>query len=150
MPFCPNCNSEVALDAQACAQCGAEFGPGGAWKPTEQVTSSEPEYRPWKLKFLSLFLLADAVFVGIHQSLGVLPPPSNYSSAQRFVYYAFVYSPQFAAAFVVGMILSLVYGLIVGQRGRAHRRATWMRALVIGLIPAAVLIYGAWWGVRHT
>lgn len=110
----------------------------------------EPEYRPWKLAFLGLFLVADAIFVGIHQGLGVMSLPSNYSSAQRVFTYTFVYSAQFLAAFVAGMILSLVYGLIAGQRGKAYRRATWMRALVIALIPAAVLVHGAWWGVRHT
>lgn len=99
--------------------------------------------------FLGFFVLADAIFVGVHQSLGVMPLPSNYSFAQRVFTYTFVYSAQFLAAFVVGMVLSLVYGLVVGQRGATYRRVTWMRALVIALLPAAVLLYGTWWGIRH-
>jgi hypothetical protein len=34
MPFCPNCDAEVAEDALNCAQCAAAFGPGSAWQPS--------------------------------------------------------------------------------------------------------------------
>lgn len=149
MAYCPNCNTTIAPDTESCARCGATFGPGSAWKPVERLAVSEPEYRPWKLSFLGLFLVADVIFVGVHQSLGALPLPSNYSLAQRVVTHAIVYSAQFLAAFVVGMILSLTYALITGQRGKSYRRATWIRALVIALLPAAILVYLAWWGVRH-
>lgn len=149
MTFCPNCNAELSLDAQACSKCGATFGSASAWKPTETIARSEPEYRPWKLTFLGLFVLADAIFVGVHQALGVMPLPSNYSFAQRAFTYAFAYTAQFLAAFVLGMVLSLLYGLIVGQRGAAYRRVTWMRALAIALLLAALLLYVAWWSTRH-
>lgn len=34
MSYCPNCNAPVAgPDAPDCANCGAMFGPGTAWKP---------------------------------------------------------------------------------------------------------------------
>lgn len=150
MGFCPSCSTPIPPDAESCARCGATFGPDSAWKPVERPAASEPEYRPWKLIFLGLFLLADAMFVAVHQGLGTHPLPSNYSLAQRIVTYAFVYSAQFLAAFVVGMILSLAYGLITGQCGKTYRRATWMRALLIALLPAAILAYAAWWGTRHT
>jgi len=116
----------------------------------QQPTVAAPDYRPWKLAFFGLFLLTDAVFVGIHQALGVLPLSSIYSQTQRVFLYTVVYSGQFLAAFAVGMVLSLVYGLFAGQRGSAYRRVTWMRALAIALLPAAFVVYIAWWGVRHS
>src|SRR5437762_4453740 len=147
MAFCPNCGAAIQPDSPSCVRCGATFTSDDPWKPGEQQpTVAVPDYRPWKLAFFGLFLLADAVFVGIHQALGVLPLSSIYSQTQRVFLYTVVYSGQFLAAFAVGMVLSLVYGLFAGQRGSAYRRVTWMRALAIALLPAAFVVYIAWWG----
>ncbi|MGE4109479.1 MAG: hypothetical protein AB7E73_02145 [Burkholderiales bacterium] len=144
MAYCPSCSTTIATDAQSCEQCGANFGPGSSWKPLEQLHASVPEYRPWILTFLGFFLLADAIFVSIHQNLNTLLLPSNYSLEQRIVTYTFVYSAQFLGAFSIGMILSLAYGFVANQRGRVYRQTTWMRALAIALLPAAILFYGTW------
>lgn len=32
--FCPNCNIPLASEVERCDNCGADFGIGGAWKPT--------------------------------------------------------------------------------------------------------------------
>lgn len=128
----------------------AKFNANSAWKqlPDGAGSSSAPS-APWKLRFLGVFLLVDAVFVAFHGAVGVLTLPSNYSTAQRVFTYTFNYSAQFLAAFVVGLILSLVYGLLSGQVGRQYRARTWTRALLIALVPAALLAYGSWLGVHN-
>ena len=127
MAFCPGCDNEITSDAESCEKCGATFGSESAWKPLEQPRIVELKFRSWKLLFLGLFLLA--IFVGTYKSIAPLSLPSNYSPPQQIFTYAFVYSPQFLAAFAVGMILSLAYayGFITGQRGKAYRRSTWTR-----------------------
>jgi hypothetical protein len=34
--YCPNCDAELAVDANACSACGADFGGQSAWRPLPQ------------------------------------------------------------------------------------------------------------------
>ena len=42
MSYCPNCLWQVTAGADRCTQCGAEFGAGSAWQPTEEITTPDP------------------------------------------------------------------------------------------------------------
>ena len=37
MPYCPNCSSKIAPASMSCIGCGAEFGPGSSWAPTDSA-----------------------------------------------------------------------------------------------------------------
>lgn len=110
---------------------------------TEQTP--HPIGTPWKARIAILFLAADSLYVGFNWAVGVHPLPSNYSFAQRAVTYFFVFSFQFLFFVAIGLLLSLGYNLIVGERGPAYRKRTWMSVLTIATLIAAFMAYTSWW-----
>ena len=58
--YCPNCEKEIAIQAQECEHCGADFSSVEAWKPT-----SEPG--TWKQKITwpgTIFQVVGRLLVG--------------------------------------------------------------------------------------
>ncbi len=43
MASCPNCGTNVGLQAEACTRCGALFGPDSAWRPLDARASLADE-----------------------------------------------------------------------------------------------------------
>jgi hypothetical protein len=46
MAYCPHCSFPVEEDARDCTNCGAQFGPGSVWKPTQQPSGPIPTGEP--------------------------------------------------------------------------------------------------------
>jgi len=42
MAYCPSCSFPVEEDVKDCPYCGAQFGPGSVWKPTQQPSGPIP------------------------------------------------------------------------------------------------------------
>jgi len=42
MPFCPNCNHEIAANVTECVWCGAMFGSGSEWQPLAAPPNAGP------------------------------------------------------------------------------------------------------------
>ena len=59
MPFCPNCDADVAKDALNCTQCGATFGPGSAWqpRPTKSSVASQDVLYPRLIRRVQAVLI---------------------------------------------------------------------------------------------
>jgi hypothetical protein len=55
----------------------------------------------------------------------------------------------YLAAFIVGMVLALIFGLLKKETGKEYRAITWMRALIFSSFPAVFLLYVSWWGRYH-
>jgi hypothetical protein len=77
-----------------------------------------------------------------------LPDVPNLTSGGQAVAALIIYSSQFFLSFGIGMVVSVTINLLGWRRGKAFQKDTWMRALVIGLIPAALLLFGAWKAAR--
>ena len=85
MPFCPNCSSTVAPASSSCEGCGAEFGPGSSWAPTDMPpkqkrTRQETQRTPTEILFARLggtiWLLVAIAWSGWYLlALGVLSLP---------------------------------------------------------------------------
>jgi|GEM_PF-5003739 len=118
---------------------------------TEDKIDASPviETKSWKLNFFWLFLLVDGIFIFLRQAIDPLAASSNLTSLANNVAVITAFTGLYLAAFVIGMVLALVYGLLVKEVGKKYRSITWMRALVFSAFPAAFLLYIAWWGRYH-
>jgi phosphoglycerol transferase MdoB-like AlkP superfamily enzyme len=142
MPTCPKCGNLITLDAISCDSCGTNFGPQKNLKLTDILNAAaENPPKAWKLPYLGLFLLIDAIFISILQIINPIPflPTSSFALNVMTVIVAF--TTLYLIAFVIGMILSLIYSLLKKQTGERYRYIIWIRALVFSSLPAAFVIY---------
>ena len=62
MIYCPNCQCHLKDAASTCGSCGADFGPGSAWRPTKIAkVQRTPEFR----ETLKHPTTANALFAGM-------------------------------------------------------------------------------------
>lgn len=105
--------------------------------------------KPWFSEFFLKFLLADGVFIFLRQLIDPIPSSSKFTDGMNTMVVVVSFTGLYLAAFVVGMILALVLGLLRKEAGKKYRSITWMRALILSSFPAIFLLYLAWWGRYH-
>lgn len=110
---CPNCDALISDKVGSCSSCGAEFGPGSAWKPVPASQRIPPSDRPELANAAQAIAVFTILGPWLGLVLGVLARGSANALPAAFHPLAVV------GAFVVGATPAVVAGLIFAFIARA-------------------------------